>query len=899
MTTVRMVVHADFPDWNNYTPPVRSLINFFIKESACFFKGKLSDNHIQSISGNIRTKLHSIMEIDNDLSVFSIPESVELDIPYTDQSLSHIAEDFLPDCTSTLVSKQSTLKLCKIDSSNVETYTGGIDPIDSIPVNLYSTIDDEENDNPLYRPCHLASSPSNIVEVPIRSDISDFYSDYQLRTSSFYIEDSTFTISADVYYKIGICPLDKKYPYKNFSSTPVTPGMTLDEIKSLLLQNEEVLVNGASTYVNGLYYKLLKCTIATERDSFNSGNYGIVSSLIIPIVNSSNQIVGLGYIKLFNQDGTEFTGNIRDKNITVLCRPNENGTPEEIRFGDSYGLHLSITDQKLDGGYIQSVYTKDTETESIYKPLMFLSKQDGSTIEPVFTGTVGLQSSSDGEIWTGFSSKKTLNNGDRLYVKVSSRRNSNQLVRFRLTGKLEAYNNINSLLSPNFKSIKDLTGFGAAFYQCFNNSASTNSGANSLLKAPLLPATILTEQCYYYMFRFCMSLQYPPELPATTLATSCYDHMFSECSSLKEAPELPATSLAISCYSGMFSNCTSLVKAPKLPATTLANYCYSYMFSGCSSLIEAPELSASNLANYCYQYMFNGCVSLSKAPELPATTLADYCYQYMFYGCSDLVEPPELPAITLSNYCYTGMFLNCVRIVDAPVMKAQTCASSSCRRMFYGCLSLRHVTLPATTLNDYSYYEMFSGCVSLVDSPTEISAITVGQYSCGYMFQNCTNLIKAPEIKATNLANYCFTDMFRGCSYLVYPPELPLTTLARYCYQNMFYGCTRLLDPPELPATTLADGCYYQMFYDCRYLRKAPDLHAQTLVSYCYGGMFYLCVSLTRIFIYATNNSASGCLSNWVGGISSSGEFYCMEGVTYSSGSSGKPSSWTRYNMIV
>ena len=53
--------------------------------------------------------------------------------------------------------------------------------------------------------------------------------------------------------------------------------------------------------------------------------------------------------------------------------------------------------------------------------------------------------------------------------------------------------------------------------------------------------------CFKFMFRDCSSLITAPELPATTLTEGCYSYMFQNCSSLTTAPELPATSLAKSC----------------------------------------------------------------------------------------------------------------------------------------------------------------------------------------------------------------------------------------------------------------------------------------------------------------------------------------------------------------
>jgi len=80
----------------------------------------------------------------------------------------------------------------------------------------------------------------------------------------------------------------------------------------------------------------------------------------------------------------------------------------------------------------------------------------------------------------------------------------------------------------------------------------------------------------------------------------------------------------------------------------------------------------------------------------------------------------------------------------------------------------------------------------------------------------CSRLTKAPKIlPATTLTNRCYLEMFNGCTSLTTPPQLPATTLAVSCYQSMFSGCTSLTTAPELPATTYSSGCYQYMFQGC------------------------------------------------------------------------------------
>ena len=48
------------------------------------------------------------------------------------------------------------------------------------------------------------------------------------------------------------------------------------------------------------------------------------------------------------------------------------------------------------------------------------------------------------------------------------------------------------------------------------------------------------------------------------------------------------------------------------------------------------------------------------------------------------------------------------------------------------------------------------------------------------------------DLAQTTLVNYCYYKMFSGCTGLTSAPELPATTLASDCYAFMFHGCTNL-----------------------------------------------------------------------------------------------------------
>ena len=99
--------------------------------------------------------------------------------------------------------------------------------------------------------------------------------------------------------------------------------------------------------------------------------------------------------------------------------------------------------------------------------------------------------------------------------------------------------------------------------------------------------------------------------------------MFNGCTALTTAPALPATALTDYCYYEMFRGCTALTTAPALPATTLSDYCYQKMFYKCSNLnyvvCLAPNIPASNcVKNWLYQVASSG--TFVKAPNMTSWT---------------------------------------------------------------------------------------------------------------------------------------------------------------------------------------------------------------------------------------------------------------------------------------
>lgn len=250
--------------------------------------------------------------------------------------------------------------------------------------------------------------------------------------------------------------------------------------------------------------------------------------------------------------------------------------------------------------------------DSIVRPLTFISRQNASSVKLMAKGTVTneyaylLDASSEWVPYT-LGTAIPLDAGEAVAFKITNRAHAqeyNAYVKFELQGSIEAWNNAQSMVTVGDFS-NSLTAPPDGFYSLF-------SGCSALIKAPLLPATSLSESCYAWMFE--------------------------ECTSLTQAPALPATTVPFYGYRAMFQGCAALTQAPVLPATSLGAYCYTWMFEGCTSLTQAPTLPAPRVPDHCYAYMFMNCTSLTKAPDLPAAVLGEASYYHMFYNCSNLNE---------------------------------------------------------------------------------------------------------------------------------------------------------------------------------------------------------------------------------------------------------------------
>ena len=176
---------------------------------------------------------------------------------------------------------------------------------------------------------------------------------------------------------------------------------------------------------------------------------------------------------------------------------------------------------------------------------------------------------------------------------------------------------------------------------------------------------------------------------------------------------------------------------------------------------------------------------------------------------------------------------------------------------------------------DYNNYLNFSisdsvhlsgNVMSLIDEVGE--TLEIPNRLCFYrLFRNSSvKTVSEDFLPATTLQNECYRDVFSGCHNLTQAPSLPATTLARTCYNGMFYNCISLTTAPELPAKVLVSSCYGYMFTYCNSLNyvkclATDNISTSTISSWLSG------VSSTGTFVKPAGVSyptgVSGIPSGW------------------------------------
>jgi hypothetical protein len=143
---------------------------------------------------------------------------------------------------------------------------------------------------------------------------------------------------------------------------------------------------------------------------------------------------------------------------------------------------------------------------------------------------------------------------------------------------------------------------------------------------------------------------------------------------------------------------------------------------------------------------------------------------------------------------------------------------------------------------------------------------------CG-LFQN-SDITSAENLilPARTLSDFAYANMFRGCSLLTIAPKLPATNLSDGCYMSMFKGCSLLTTAPYLPASVLKLYCYGGMFLNCRKLNYVKCNATSISINNVNLGW-------RDCFLAYDIDPSTGSMRGykWLENVSSSGTFVCKK----------------------
>ena len=345
-------------------------------------------------------------------------------------------------------------------------------------------------------------------------------------------------------------------------------------------------------------------------------------------------------------------------------------------------------------------------------------------------------------------------------------------------------------------------------YIHFNSDINVNVGGNlyTLLNYNNVNVSIQSDYVFNYLFVSMIKLLDASKLvlPWTTLRNRCYNGMFGGCSSLITPPELPATTLVQYCYSGMFQNCSSLTSITTYAEDISADSC---LFGWVGNVNTVGTFYNNGSATYT-----TGSDGIpSRWTEVKPSTGPDYFYientddtsgnvSFTFNGApgSDTIQQIEW---SKDKTNWTTVILAADTTTDVPIDVGEKvyfrndngkCSMSSSEYLSF---------------NSDIYTNTGGELYTLLDYTDE--NVSLRNYAFSSLFEGNSYLIDASNLvlRWTTLTQYCYRRMFSGCRALEIPPSLITTTLARYCYKEMFYRCSSLQIVITYADDISASGC--------------------------------------------------------------------------------------------
>ena len=159
--------------------------------------------------------------------------------------------------------------------------------------------------------------------------------------------------------------------------------------------------------------------------------------------------------------------------------------------------------------------------------------------------------------------------------------------------------------------------------------------------------------------------------------------------------------------------------------------------------------------------------------------------------------------------------------------------------------------------------EIFGNVMSLLKGKDNLESATAIESPNAFygLFSGADKLVNSDDrelvLPATTLKEGCYDNMFSGCKGIEKAPELPAPTLVKDCYSGMFSGCSKLSEVKCLATDVSADGCVKDWLADAGKEAETPPVievtkEAQSALKESIPATFTTNIAVTKITLEPT-----------------------------------------------
>ena len=159
--------------------------------------------------------------------------------------------------------------------------------------------------------------------------------------------------------------------------------------------------------------------------------------------------------------------------------------------------------------------------------------------------------------------------------------------------------------------------------------------------------------------------------------------------------------------------------------------------------------------------------------------------------------------------------------------------------------------------------EIYGNVMSLLKGKDNLEDATEieGKNAFYGLFAGADKLVSSEDrelvLPATTLKEGCYDNMFTGCKNIEKAPELPAPTLVKDCYSGMFAGCSKLSEVKCLATDVSAEGCTDGWLADAGTEAETPPVievtpEAKTALAETIPATFTTNIAVTKITLEPT-----------------------------------------------